>query len=170
MITLTRIRQLRIRYGLSAGLLREGSHQFDRLFHRTDENSLAEDLRLLGIKAGDIIFVHSAMSRVGHVVGGPEAIIRALEMTVGYEATIGMPAYPTGGVTYDWVKDSPTFDVKTTPSDFGALPRFFACSLKLFAASIPHTLSLLEVRKHDFSLNNTKVQIVPFTCTVISLP
>jgi aminoglycoside 3-N-acetyltransferase len=65
------------------------------------------------------------MSRLGHVVGGPEAIIRALEMAVGYEGTIVMPAYSTGGLPYDWVKNSPTFDVRTTPADVGAIAEVF---------------------------------------------
>jgi aminoglycoside 3-N-acetyltransferase len=125
MRALERVRNLRKSYGLSRGLLREVGLQFDRLVHRVNEFSLAKDLRGLGIEPGDVIFVHSSMRELGHVVGGPAAVIRALEMTVGSHGTIVMPAYSTGGLPYYWVKNSPTFDVKKTPSDVGVIAEVF---------------------------------------------
>ncbi len=125
MRTLERLHKLRKGYGLRRGLIREAGLQFSRLVFRVNEVSLAKDLRGLGIEPGDIVFVHSAMSQLGHVTGGPAAVIRAIEMAVGIQGTIVMPAYSSGGLTYDWVKGSPIFDVEKTPSDVGAIPEVF---------------------------------------------
>ncbi|HVL59376.1 MAG TPA: aminoglycoside 3-N-acetyltransferase [Burkholderiaceae bacterium] len=40
--------------------------------------SLREDLRRLGVAAGDIVIVHAAMRRVGPLLNGPDALIGAL--------------------------------------------------------------------------------------------
>jgi len=38
---------------------------------------IAEGLRRLGLKAGDVVFVHSAMRTLGYVAGGPGAVVEA---------------------------------------------------------------------------------------------
>ena len=120
-----RLRQLRQRYGLRRGLPRELWLQYSRLFRRVSLRKLTQDLRDLGIRSGDVVFVHISFSRLGHVVGGPTTLIRALEAAVGPEGTLMMPAYSTGGLPYNWVIRSPVFDVRQTPSDVGVVPEVF---------------------------------------------
>ncbi|HEX5938947.1 MAG TPA: AAC(3) family N-acetyltransferase [Dehalococcoidia bacterium] len=55
--------------------------------------SLAEDLRRLGLPAGSVVLVHSSLSKLGWVCGGPGAVILALREVVGAEGTIVMPAH-----------------------------------------------------------------------------
>jgi aminoglycoside 3-N-acetyltransferase len=50
--------------------------------------SLYADLSQLGIRSDDTVMVHAAMSRVGRLLNGPDALIGALLDTVGHEGTI----------------------------------------------------------------------------------
>lgn len=61
-----------------------------QIFGRED---LAEALRGLGLAAGDGVFVHTALGRIGHVIGGPRGLIEALSDAVGPEGLIGMPGF-----------------------------------------------------------------------------
>ena len=47
----------------------------------------------LGLAAGDTVMVHSALSALGWVVGGPRAVIEALMVVVSTEGTICMPGH-----------------------------------------------------------------------------
>ena len=49
-------------------------------------------LTALGVKNGQTIMVHTSLSSLGFVCGGPQIIIEALLETVGEEGTIMMPA------------------------------------------------------------------------------
>ncbi len=57
---------------------------------RTD---LAADLRAMGVEAGDGLFVHTALSKIGTVIGGPRGLIEALIDAVGHTGLIAMPGF-----------------------------------------------------------------------------
>ncbi|PYE53109.1 aminoglycoside N(3)-acetyltransferase [Deinococcus yavapaiensis] len=59
---------------------------------RTRRN-LAADLADLGVRAGMTVLVHSSLSALGWVAGGPVAVIQALQDVVTPSGTIVMPAY-----------------------------------------------------------------------------
>ena len=56
-------------------------------------DDLASDLRTLGVEPGDGLFVHTALGRVGSVIGGPRGLIEALVAAVGPTGLIGMPGF-----------------------------------------------------------------------------
>lgn len=58
---------------------------------------LADDLRHLGVQLGQTLMVHCAMSALGWVVGGAQAVIEALREAVSPTGTLAMPAH-----TPDW--------------------------------------------------------------------
>ena len=79
------------------------------------ETDLRRDLRALGLKAGDEVAVHSSLSTIGWVEGGPETVVDALRAVVGQEGTIVVPTF-----TVSYAKSQP-FDPKRTPSQTGAV-------------------------------------------------
>lgn len=98
--------------------------------------SLREDLRRLGISAGDMVMVHAAMLRVGRLLGGPDAFIAALRDAVGESGTLLAytdwdGAYddlldPDGRVPPQWREHVPPFDALTSRAirDNGILAEF----------------------------------------------
>ncbi len=73
-------------------------------------------LRALGLRAGDNVIVHSALSSFGHVEGGAQAVLDALLGLLGPRGTLVMPYFFT---LYDGV-----FDYAHPPASYtGALPR-----------------------------------------------
>jgi len=51
------------------------------------------DLRKLGIESGDILLVHSSLSKLGWVCGGPQTVIMALLEVLGDTGTLVMPSH-----------------------------------------------------------------------------
>jgi aminoglycoside 3-N-acetyltransferase len=57
---------------------------------------LTADFRALGLAAGETVLVHSALSRLGWVVGGAEAVVLALLDALGPDGTLMVPAHSSG--------------------------------------------------------------------------
>lgn len=65
--------------------------------------TLATDMKKLGMKEGMTIIVHSSMSAMGWICGGPVAIIQALQDVVTSRGTIIMPTQsPNISEPKDW--------------------------------------------------------------------
>ncbi|MFJ9884890.1 aminoglycoside N(3)-acetyltransferase [Streptomyces sp. NPDC091287] len=93
-------------------------------------DSLASDLRALGLKSGETLLVHSSLSSLGWVCGGPLAVVMALLDVLGDEGTLVVPTHsgnnsdPAGWgnrpVPEAWWADiraaMPPFDARITPT------------------------------------------------------
>ncbi len=55
--------------------------------------SLSQDLIQLGVQPGMTLLVHSSLSAMGWVCGGPVAVLLALEQVLGESGTLVMPAH-----------------------------------------------------------------------------
>ncbi|MFM1751257.1 MAG: aminoglycoside 3-N-acetyltransferase [Actinomycetota bacterium] len=91
--------------------------------------AISQDLRNLGVKAGDVLVVHTSLSSLGWVAGGGAAVVDALLATVTPSGTVSMPAHsgdwsdPSGWanppVPSSWwreiVEGRPAFDPYATP-------------------------------------------------------
>ena len=94
----------------------------------------------VGMKKGQSVEVHTSLSSMGFVCGGPQMVIEALLETVGEEGTIMMPTQswknldPTCGVHWEepeewWqvIRDNwPAYDKNITPTNtMGAVAEMF---------------------------------------------
>lgn len=102
--------------------------------------SLAVKLRACGLKPGQTVLVHMAMSKLGWVVGGAEAVIRAFLEVLGESGTLMMPTHTLDNsdpaewenppVPQEWwqlIRDhTPAYNPHTTPSiNMGVVPELF---------------------------------------------
>ena len=112
----------------------------DRVDDPVTVSSLIDDLRDLGIEAGDTLLVHSSMSSLGWVAGGPPAVVDALQAVLTDAGTLVMPthssqytdpaAWEAPPVPDDWVdqvrESRPPFRPDVTPTrGMGAIPECF---------------------------------------------
>ena len=74
-------------------------------------------LRTLGLKAGDIVFVHSSLSSIGYVDGGAEAVVDAFLDVLGPEGTLVVPTF----TDFHPVATDSVFDAVGDPSDMGRI-------------------------------------------------
>lgn len=84
-------------------------------------SEIARDLRALGLEPGDLVLVHSSLSRIGQVVGGAEAVVDALLEALGPEGTLAVPTFPFLGSMLEYLRSDPPFDAEETPSKMGAV-------------------------------------------------
>src|SRR5919202_418836 len=104
--------------------------------------SLAEQFAACGLQPGQTVIVHSALSQLGWVVGGPVAVIQALLRVVGSSGTLMMPTqtwknldpgsgvYQDEGIPEAWwpiVREHlPAYDPAITPSSgMGVIAELF---------------------------------------------
>ncbi|ELZ09136.1 aminoglycoside N3'-acetyltransferase [Halovivax asiaticus JCM 14624] len=102
--------------------------------------SMAADLRELGVQAGQTILVHGSLSKLGWVCGGPQAVVDALQRVVGADGTIVMPTHSPGNMNpadmgnppvpeswYDTVRETmPPYRPESTPTQgMGAIAECF---------------------------------------------
>ncbi len=86
---------------------------------------LADQLKQMGIKSGDTLLVHTAMSRMGALKDGPKTLVDALMQTVGKNGHILMPTSPNPAMQLNYIESHPRFDVQKSPSKMGAVTEYF---------------------------------------------
>lgn len=100
-------------------------------------DSLAHDLRALGLESGDVVLVHSSLRSLGWVCGGAVAVVQALLDALGPDGTLVVPTQTMGNsdpklwsrppVPESWwpvIRDTmPAFDPRITPAEkLGVIP------------------------------------------------
>lgn len=128
--------------------------------HKVVENSpdvrtvdtIAEDLQALGVEKGMTLVVHSSLSSLGWVVGGPVTVIQALQKVVTPNGTLVMPTqsgdysepsyWANPPVPKSWwakIRESmPAFDPELTPSrGMGVIAELFRTWPEVVRSSHP---------------------------------
>jgi len=89
---------------------------------------ICRDLEKIGIVAGDTIFMHSSLSRIGHVSGGANTVIEAIKEVISPSGNLIVPTYfmPSGTI-YAASRQAATycFDPSVHGTILGAIPSAF---------------------------------------------
>lgn len=99
------------------------------------KDDILAGLRTLGLRGGEVVLVHSSLSRFGRVEGGAEAVVAAVREAVGPDGTAVFTAITiTAPFTEGHLRAAmrgeverglPPFDVRTTPTWAGRIPETF---------------------------------------------
>lgn len=73
---------------------------------------IADGLRKLGLKQGDVAFVHSSLSSFGYVEGGAETVVKAFLDVLGEDGTLAVPIFRN----YFWDGPDQVWDRENSPS------------------------------------------------------
>jgi aminoglycoside 3-N-acetyltransferase len=116
--------------------------------------SLARDLRALGVRPGGVLLVHSSLSSLGWVCGGPVALVQALLDALGPDGTLVVPTHtaensdpakwqnpPVPEPWWPMIRDHmPAYDPAITPSaGVGVVPETVRTWPGALRSSHPHT-------------------------------
>ncbi len=81
------------------------------------QEQIVRELQALGLSNGEIVFVHSALSSLGHVAGGAETVVDAFLEVLGAAGTLVVPSF-----TFAHGRaDAPIFDPQQDASEMGAI-------------------------------------------------
>ena len=104
------------------------------------EEDLIKDLLSSNLlKPGDIVMVHSSLSSIGNVIGGPEVVCRAFQKVLTETGTLLMPSYHQPEPILKMIKKGVLVDLRTAKSYMGKLTETF------------RTLPGVERSSHPFS-------------------
>jgi len=100
---------------------------FWKIFSRSvSEDDLTEDLSSSNLlRPGDIVMVHSSLSSLGNVKGGPEAVCRAFQRVLTESGTLLMPSYYQPEPVLQMIREKILIDLRTAPSTMGKLTETF---------------------------------------------
>jgi aminoglycoside 3-N-acetyltransferase len=117
------------------------------------QEAIAEDLSALGLGPGDLAIVHTRLSALGWVCGGPVAVIKALQECVRSYGTIVMPTHsgdlsdpqlwenpPVPRGWWQTIRDTmPAYEPEVTPTrGVGRTPELFRTLPDVVRSAHPH--------------------------------
>ncbi|UCE23714.1 MAG: AAC(3) family N-acetyltransferase [Candidatus Zixiibacteriota bacterium] len=125
--------------------LRRTSRRLTSPSRRVDRDSLPPilvedlvmDLKKAGIEPGDVVMVHSSLSRIGNVAGGAPTVIESLQQAVTSEGTVMMPCYNSADEAFRRSKKNDPLDLRTAPSAVGKITEVFRTSEGVMRSSHP---------------------------------
>ena len=89
------------------------------------KDDLIVQLQTIGIKKGDVLLVHSSLSKIGFIENGPKDFVEALLESVGSEGHVLMPNSPNASFQLDYIQQLSLFDVQNDVSKLGAITEYF---------------------------------------------
>ena len=90
------------------------------------KDMIEKDLKRLGLKKGDTIFLHSSLKSIGYVEGGARAAIDAIIEVLDSPGTLIVPTYSLKKSMYKTCLDKKyIFDPRTATTQLGIIPATF---------------------------------------------
>lgn len=99
------------------------------------KDKLIVSLKAAGVDPNKDLLVHSAMSKIGYVEGGPATVVAALQEVLAPSSTLLMPTSPV--VTLQAKHDLSLFEVANTPSKMGAITEYFRANVATHRSAHP---------------------------------
>ncbi len=126
------------------------------------QSQIIEQLKKVGLKSGEVVMLHSSLSKMGYVEGGAQTIIDSILSFIGDEGTLVMPAFPAIGFNYDYLMTNPVFDIVNTPSKMGVITEVFR-KMKQVKRSLHPTDSVCALGKQaDYLTKDHFNQLTPY--------
>jgi len=127
-----------------------------------NKQQISEKLKSIGIKNGDLIMLHSSLSKIGFVENGANTVIDAFTEVLGNFGTLVMPAFPSIGFNYDYLRTNPVFNLNSTPSKMGIITEVFRKKEHVFRSLHP-TDSVCAIGKHaEYLVKDHFNQLTPY--------
>jgi len=134
-------------------LLQKTYHRWKRsVYNSMTEEDFYDILNRLGIKPGDVIFVHSSYDKLNTAFSAKRLLDILLER-VGNEGTLLFPSWNYSGRTEDYVRSEKVFDVKKTFTRMGLIPEL-ARRKRSAIRSLHPTASIAAIGKHAAELTS----------------
>ncbi|UCG61287.1 MAG: AAC(3) family N-acetyltransferase [Candidatus Zixiibacteriota bacterium] len=111
---------------------------------------LVEDLKKAGIGPGDVIMVHSSLSRIGNVVGGASTVIESFLEAVTHEGTVIMPCYNSADEAFRLSEKGEPLDLRVSPSAVGKITEVFRTWDSVIRSSHPFSSSCAWGKQAEF--------------------
>lgn len=89
------------------------------------KNDLVQQFQSIGISKGDILLVHSSLSKIGYVENGAKDVVDALIEVLGETGHLLIPNSPNATLQLDYVRQLDVFDVANSKSKLGAISEYF---------------------------------------------
>lgn len=124
---------------------------------------LIDDFKRIGLKNGDSVLVHSSLSKIGFVEGGPKTVVDALFDVVGESGTLLFPAFPVIGRAKTHLEKTPCFDIKITPSQMGSITEYFRKLDGVCRSFHPTDSMCAKGPLADYYTNSHYGQLTPYT-------
>ncbi len=143
--------------------------QLQQIYHRwkksvykpVSEQDFIGILNKMGIKKGDVVFVHSSFDKLNTSFSA-NRLLNILTERVGSEGTLLFPSWNYDGRTADYARLNKVFDVKKSFTKMGLIPEL-ARRRKSAIRSLHPTASVAAIGKHARELTNSH-HLSEYTC------
>lgn len=89
------------------------------------KSQLVDQFKQIGIEEGDVVLVHTSMSKIGYMEEGPKTFVDAIIEAVGSTGHVLMPNSPNGSMQLDYIRNLEVFDVRNDQSALGKITEYF---------------------------------------------